>query len=444
MDTSNNAPAAVPGTRGLTAVALWVTVALGSGLSMIGYSYIAQIRSIEGGFSERVELMLDVLETGVRAHLHNNKYHPVWMGDILVQIASAPLMLGAGIQDAEGTLILGRGEIPDAPQADRPNKPFIEVRGTAISSPQPEGHGPGLPRGPSAQAGWLPFPPPPHQLFVVLDSQRYHQQIARARGVAVIAAVVVLLFTLLGSAAILLWFRQYRLQTLLSVSRERARQQERLAQLGAGLAHETKNPLGLVRGMAQSLHDQRTLPPEADAVALRIMDESDRIVGQINAFLDLAKSVDPALGNVEVAALLDDLASLVAADLGSKGGSLRIELDPGLCIVADVQMLRRALLNLLLNALQACGFGGKIEISARAHGNRARIAVVDNGCGIAAEDLEEVRKPYVTHFAGGTGLGLAIVDRIAHAHGWTLRIDSRAGSGATVALEEIPMARDTA
>ncbi len=103
-------------------------------------------------------------------------------------------------------------------------------------------------------------------------------------------------------------------------------------------------------------------------------------------------------------------------------------------------MLRRALLNLLINALRACREGDTISLWALAEGGLAMLVVADTGAGIAPEDLARVREPYFTRFPGGTGLGLAIVDQIARSHGWGFTLESTPGEGTAARLSKLARA----
>jgi two-component system sensor histidine kinase HydH len=207
-----------------------------------------------------------------------------------------------------------------------------------------------------------------------------------------------------------------------------------LAQLGAGLAHETKNPLGLARGLAQSIAEAGDAGAESRRQARQIVDEADRIVGQINAFLALARPAEPVREDVALDHVFGGLQALVQAEAAQAGVSLRAAAN-GLVVRADPALLRRALLNLLINALRACERGGEIALEAGWRAGSVAVCVRDNGRGIAPEDLPRVREPYFTRFPGGTGLGLAMVEQVTAAHGWRLQIESEPGAGTRVTLE---------
>jgi len=273
-------------------------------------------------------------------------------------------------------------------------------------------------------------------LTAVLDTSRVARETNRQRIYFGVAGGLILAAMVFGTWLFLSRARQRHLQTELLLAQERAAQSDTLAQLGAGLAHETKNPLGVVRGLAQAVGDAKGADADVKQKAHEIVDEADRTVGQINAFLRLARPVEANPEPVELDPFIESFLPLLRAE--GAGRSVNISYEPsGLKILADEQLLRGLLLNVVANALQACGESGKVSIVAKDAEDGVTLTVRDDGCGIAPEDLFEVTKPYFTRFENGCGLGLAICDQAARAHGWTLHIDSTQGSGTTVALAGI-------
>ena len=108
-----------------------------------------------------------------------------------------------------------------------------------------------------------------------------------------------------------------------------------------------------------------------------------------------------------------------------------------LSILADEDLLRRAILNIILNALRASKPGSTVQIDIERTHSALSLRVSDTGCGIVPDDLPRVTEPYFTRFSGGSGLGLSIVEQIASAHGWRLRITSVLGQGTRAALDGI-------
>jgi signal transduction histidine kinase len=188
----------------------------------------------------------------------------------------------------------------------------------------------------------------------------------------------------------------------------------------AGLAHETRNPLNLIRGLAQVIAMETQDRPKLREHASAITEEADRVTVQLNEFINYSKPREAHLAPVEVARVCADVARTLVLDTEERQVRLRLP-DTPLLIRADEQLLRQALFNLLLNAVQAVAPGGQIEIALTAGDAReATLEVRDNGPGVPVGQREAIFKPYVTMKPKGVGLGLAIVQQIVSAHGWEI------------------------
>ncbi len=188
----------------------------------------------------------------------------------------------------------------------------------------------------------------------------------------------------------------------------------------AGLAHETRNPLNIVRGLAQMISKREDAPPEIRAKSREIVDETDRVTAQLNDFINFSKPREVRRSNVALGSVANEVVRALGSDVEEK--CVRLEVASSMpSVEADEQLLRQALFNLLLNAIQAVDRGGEIQVAAgRTSGNGAWLEIRDNGPGVPAENRDEVFKPYFTTHAGGTGLGLAVVHQIVLAHGWDI------------------------
>jgi len=211
-----------------------------------------------------------------------------------------------------------------------------------------------------------------------------------------------------------------------------ARHLRELSQAATGLAHETRNPLGLIRGWTQRLAQANVTTAQRQEHAQAVMEECDRVTARINQFLAFARPRDPQLAAVDLAMMLTELAAILQPDLESAGLSLKSNVAPAMRLVlADFEMLRQALFNLLQNAIQFSPARAAIDVSVGVvAGHVGTIRVADRGPGVPSESLESLFTPYFTTRVQGTGLGLAIVRHLAALHGWQVTYSPRDGGGA--------------
>jgi two-component system sensor histidine kinase HydH len=216
---------------------------------------------------------------------------------------------------------------------------------------------------------------------------------------------------------------------------------KRLAAIGslaAGVAHEIRNPLSSLRGFAQLFATKLKGQEPLCSYAGTMVQEADRLNRVVTDLLFLARPRDAAPVEVDLPRLLESMKSLLRFDLEHKGVTPRIELASE-TVFADEDALRQALLNLVVNALDALpDAGGEIAIaSARAEGDGPAgvwLSVSDNGRGMAEDVRARAFEPFFTDKRKGTGLGLAIVQGIMRGHRGRATIESSPGQGATVRL----------
>ena len=156
----------------------------------------------------------------------------------------------------------------------------------------------------------------------------------------------------------------------------------------------------------------------------------------IARFSDFSKMPAPELQNVDVKALAQLAVQLQQPVLQGKGVRISIAADPGpLFAKADPVLLRRAVDNLVLNAIDAMPNGGTLNVRTSRSDERAVIEVADSGSGLTPEECERLFTPYYTTKQHGTGLGLAIVQSIVSDHGGQISVRSEKGSGTTFRME---------
>ncbi len=205
----------------------------------------------------------------------------------------------------------------------------------------------------------------------------------------------------------------------------------------AGLAHETRNPLNLIRGLAQLISMQANDAPKLKEHAATIIEEADRVTVQLNEFIHYSKPREAHLAPVELSALVADVARTLQPDLEEKQILLTPATTP-LTIEADTALLRQALFNLLLNATQAVGPGGRIDVRWMAESaGAATLEITDDGPGVPPPERTAIFKPYVTMRPKGVGLGLAIVQQIVSAHRWEIVCTENSPRGALFRLRHL-------
>jgi signal transduction histidine kinase len=212
-----------------------------------------------------------------------------------------------------------------------------------------------------------------------------------------------------------------------------------LSLAAAGLAHETRNPLNIIRGLAQLVAKQDNVPPEVAAKSREIVNETDRVTAQLNEFINYSRPREVRRTATDLSAVANEVARTLKYDLEEKKIQLEVLVE-AVVIEADEQLLRQAIFNLVLNAIQAVPAKGVIRIRASRRSNEeAFIEISDNGPGVPAENRGEIFKPYFTTHAEGTGLGLSVVQQIILAHGWEIQCLANEPAGALFRISHVKL-----
>lgn len=214
---------------------------------------------------------------------------------------------------------------------------------------------------------------------------------------------------------------------------------ERLAcvgELSASIAHEIRNPLAAIINSVNLM--SRDNLPEADRkqVIDIVNAESARLQRILNDFLTFSRIPQSNLRPVELCQLVRDTVTLLSNDPALPADViLETHLPAMRCRGrVDEDQIRQALINLIMNGIQAMPNGGKLTVEIRTEENRLNISIIDTGTGIADELLNKITHPFVTGRKNGTGLGLSIVQRILMQHGTKLDILSHKGAGTEVSF----------
>jgi two-component system, NtrC family, sensor histidine kinase HydH len=224
-------------------------------------------------------------------------------------------------------------------------------------------------------------------------------------------------------------------------AQEEARRAERLAALGqlsAGLAHEIRNPLGVIKGSAEILSQKLTGADElAKELSGYIYTEVNRLSALVGRFLDFARPSQLNIKPEDVPVLLEKCIKTVAEQGATAKTKIVRDYASSLPrALIDAELCEQAFTNLLLNACEAMGEGGQLTIRvapAKSSGEAARqiaVEIADSGPGVPAEMKEQIFNPFFTTKKSGVGLGLAIVSKIVDSHGGAVKLVSAPGEGA--------------
>lgn len=227
---------------------------------------------------------------------------------------------------------------------------------------------------------------------------------------------------------------------------EKLNQAERLAHLGtmvATVSHEIKSPLGIVRSTAEILEKRISkLAPGSEHLARIVVDETVRLNNIVVEFLDFARPPKTNFVRGNVNEVVKKVLDFIAPELKRQSIALVADLAPDLHENdIDTELFYRALLNILMNAIQAMHENGCLQVYTRAMANGAtELKIIDNGIGIAPEKIDQIFLPFFSEKIKGTGLGLAITKNILDNHGAEVEVQSTEGRE-TIFIITLPPAK---
>ena len=224
--------------------------------------------------------------------------------------------------------------------------------------------------------------------------------------------------------------------TARKAAEERLAQQAALARVGqmaAVVAHEVRNPLAGIKGAVQVLMSRRASGDPELSVMGDIVARIDALGDLINDLMVFARPRPPRPTAIELRSLIREAVDMLRRD--PVGASLDVDVNgSAVSLMADADLVRATLLNLLLNAAQAMNGQGRITVTVARHDDAGVIQVHDTGPGIPPELRDQVFEPFFTTKARGGGLGLPIARRTAELHGGTLTLECPPEGGTTVSL----------
>jgi two-component system sensor histidine kinase HydH len=210
-------------------------------------------------------------------------------------------------------------------------------------------------------------------------------------------------------------------------------QQEKLAAIGrvaAGVAHEVRNPLGVIRASAAMVQEGFQRGEDAHRACEFICQEIDRLNALISALLCFSRPAELRRHAVSIDEVIERALTLAADQLRQRRIALQRESAPDVPILrADPDLVSQLIYDLLCNASEALGEGGRIAVRTARSPGGVCVEVADSGAGVAPEVAAQLFEPFFTTKATGTGLGLSMAERIARAHGGTLAFVAGRGLG---------------
>jgi len=250
-----------------------------------------------------------------------------------------------------------------------------------------------------------------------------------------------------GVSAVTVWLRLRRRDTRRVAGSWSAGEAGKLA---AGLVHEIRNPLSTLKVNLDLLTEdwaearQRDDPdlPRRSLVRLEsVRGEAVRLGNTLDAFMRLVSHHELNLGKTDLNDVVRHLVDFYAPQMANSNIKLRVSLSPEpLVCQLDGDLMRQALVNLVLNAQQAMPDGGELIVrSARDQSDNARLDIADTGCGIQLEDIDRIWQPYYSTKKGGSGLGLPMARRIVLEHDGSIDVSSQPGRGTSFTIR-LPLA----
>jgi signal transduction histidine kinase len=258
--------------------------------------------------------------------------------------------------------------------------------------------------------------------------------------------VVITCAVLMGAVLVVLVFVVKRGEGIIQKrAMERLRLKERLAhaerlslmgEMAAGISHEIRNPLGIIRSSAELLKKKTAKTDPQNSFPDIIIEEASRLNRIITDFINFAKPREPNMTLCRLEEIIDKNITFLEAQNKEKGYVIKKNFQNHLPeIMADSTMLYQSFLNILINAMQSMPEGGRILVEVSSNEHWVTVHFDDEGQGIPSEILEKIWDPFFTTKDQGTGLGLGIVKNIIESHGGGVQIVNRPVRGTRVTIE---------
>lgn len=267
--------------------------------------------------------------------------------------------------------------------------------------------------------------------------------IVKTSSIVMLLLFIVLRFTVKRGEEII----QKRNEEQMSLKEElsRARHLSLLGEMTAGISHEIRNPLGIIRSSAELLRKKLAQTNPENTIPEIIVEESERLDNIITDFLDFAKPISPHFHQCNLVHIIEKNITHFAPELDNTRCRIIHNHDGTIPeIPADKEMLYQAFLNILINSIQAMPSGGDVTITTRSLNDDAvQIIFDDEGEGVRPDVLDKIWDPFFTAKEKGTGLGLGIVKNIIEAHHGKIDAANRNGGGFRITIE-LPVIQEVA
>ena len=214
-----------------------------------------------------------------------------------------------------------------------------------------------------------------------------------------------------------------------------------LGQLILGIAHEIRNPLTSILTYTQMLPTKFDNPKFREFFARHVPSEILRLNGLVHDLLDYARPKPPQPTRFSASAEIEGVLQLCSKKIRDMKIQVRQEIDPSLCIFADVNQTKQILINIILNAVESMEQGGKLSIRGYSRSQWAVLEIEDNGKGISPEEKYLIFEPFFTTKANGAGLGLSITYQLIKENNGMIHIHSQPGKGTTMEIL-LPLPQD--
>lgn len=204
-----------------------------------------------------------------------------------------------------------------------------------------------------------------------------------------------------------------------------------VGQMAAGITHEIRNPMAVVRGFLQLMREKS--PEDLHSYYHIVMEELDRANSIINDFLSLAQTRVSDKEPAGLQPILEELTPLIWADANLRGQSVELKISPAMPLLQlNVREIKQLILNLARNGMEAMEAKGVLTLAACEHEDTVLLIITDTGGGMPESQLQQLFTPFFTTKSQGTGLGLSLCLSIAERHNGTIRVESEVGCGTSV------------